>query len=207
LDQPSRKTLIIGLRLGRAASLAYKLSAAGLSVWVASADAEELALLRTDDRIFVHRMFANRIASVHEVFESIDAQPGNLEFVLFEAGDTEVERDAERTIASSIRTALLPVISQSIRRMTMLGRGWITVHNSQPSRRNSWFAPFFAGQTLEKMVEGAVSEVSASGVKIEYLSTAESLGEIGYLNHLSRAGAIADGFDELPDLSIFQFLP
>lgn len=191
MEQPARKALIIGLRLGKAALLAQQLAAAGFRVWVASADQDELSSLRRDDLIFAHRLFPTRIAFVHEVFESVDAHSGALDFVLFEAGHPEDELKAAQRISDSIKNALIAVISQSIRRMAPLARGWIYVHETKVERRGSRFSALFSkAQTLERLVEGAAAEAKAVGIRIEYLSADESLSESVYLTGLSDASRV-----------------
>ena len=188
MQKPARKALILGLSLGKVAQLARPLSSASVKVWVASGDQDDLSALPRDDHIFEHKLFAGRIASVHEVFEAIDAHPGALDFVLFEAGNPEAAVKADKRIADAIRVALITVISQSIRRMVPLAHGRIYVHDNKPEHRGSKFPALFSKvQTVEKLVEGAAAEAKAAGIKIEYLSAVESLSEIDYLTGPAEA--------------------
>jgi len=183
LETP-QKAIIIGMDFERAALLAGELSRSGLKVWLATREALDFHSLQIDGAVFPHRLFHNRNASLYELFDAVDTHPGALELVIFEVGPA-FDRDAkQQTVSDPNTVAIITTIAQSIRRMESQGKGLIYICDQQQGQRTSPLMTLFTkAQSIKKMVEGAASEAKDSGIRIEYLTSAEQLGDADWLIH------------------------
>ncbi len=182
LETGTQKAVIVGMDFERAALLSSELSKSGVKVWLAANETVDFHSLQVDGDVFLHRLFHNRNASLYELFEAVDAHPGELELVIFQVGHA-FDRDAKKQTMSDPNTiAIITTIAQSIRRMESQKKGVIYICDEQQSQKTSpLLALFTKTQSTQKMVEGAASEAKNSGIRIEYLTSADQLGDADWL--------------------------
>lgn len=182
LETRAQKAVIIGMDFERAALLSGELSRSGVKVWLATSEAVDFHSLKIDGDVFVHHLFHNRNASLYELFEAVDAHPGQLELVIFEVGQTFAGDAKKQTVSDPNVLAIITTITQSIRRMESQRKGLIYICDEQQAQKTSPFISFFAKtQSIKKMVESAASEAKDSGIRVEYLPSAEQLGDADWL--------------------------
>lgn len=182
LETRAQKAVIIGMDFERAALLSGELSRSGVKVWLGTSEAVDFHSRKIDGDVFVHHLFHNRNASLYELFDAVDAHPGELGLVIFEVGQTFGGDAKKQTVSDPNAIAIITTIAQSIRRMESRGKGLIYICDEQQGQKSSPLISFFTKtQSIKKMVESAASEAKDSGIRVEYLTSAEQLGDADWL--------------------------
>ncbi len=175
-DIPYRTALIVGTGPGISASVARRLSAAGLTVAIAARDAAKLAPLAGETGATAFPVDAADPASVARLFDEVEARIGVPEIVLYNASgrvrgpiiDLDPE-EVRRAIEVSAFGGFL-VVQQAAKRLLPLGRGAILLTGATASVKGFAHSSAFAvGKFgLRGLAQSAAREFAPRGIHVAH---------------------------------------
>ena len=173
---PYRTALIVGAGPGISASVARALAAAGVKVGLAARDADKLSLLAGEIGAIRFQVDATEPNAVASLFEQADAQLGEPDIVLYNAGGrtrgpiAELDPEAVReSLAVSAYGGFL-VTRQAARRMVPRRHGAILLTGASASIKGfALSAPFAMGKfALRGLAQSAARELAPLGIHVAH---------------------------------------
>jgi NAD(P)-dependent dehydrogenase (short-subunit alcohol dehydrogenase family) len=173
---PYQRALIVGAGSGLSASLARQLHAAGLHVALGARDAGKLAALAAETRAQLVRCDASDPASVAAAFNTLDAEPGAPDVVIYNASRRArgpfIDLDpveVKQTLEVSAYGGFL-VAREAARRMLPKGSGAILFTGASASVKGyAQSAPFAMGKfALRGLAQSMARELSPQGIHVAH---------------------------------------
>jgi NAD(P)-dependent dehydrogenase (short-subunit alcohol dehydrogenase family) len=171
-ELPYRSALIVGAGPGISASLARSLAAAGLKVGLAARNTAKLAAIGAQ----TFAADASDPAAVARLFEEADAQLGEIDVVIYNAGArlrgplAELDpAEVKRALEISAFGGFL-VVQQAARRLGARGSGAILLTGATASIKGyAHSAPFAMGKfALRALAQSAARELGPKGVHVAH---------------------------------------
>lgn len=175
-ELPYRTALIVGAGPGISASVARKLSAAGLKVGLAARSSDKLGALATETGALAFQVDAADPGAVERLFEEADARLGEPDVVLYNASGrvrgriTELDPEQVRqAIAVSALGGFL-VVQQAARRMLPHAHGAILLTGATASVKGFPLSSAFAmGKfALRGLAQSAARELAPQGIHVAH---------------------------------------
>lgn len=177
-DLPYRAALIVGTGPGVSASLARRLSAAGLKIGLAARDTEKLAALAAETGAQTFAADASDPAAVARLFEDAEARLGEIDVVIYNAA-ARLRGPLAELDPSEVKRALeisafggFLVAQQAARRLGARGRGAIFFTGATASVKGyAHSAPFAMGKfALRALAQSAARELGPKGVHVAHFT-------------------------------------
>ena len=192
--------LIVGAGDGLSASIARKLSAAGVKVALAARTITKLDALCAETGAQAYACDATAADDVVRLFESVEQRTGGPDIVVYNAGRMArgafLELDAAEVAASLAvgATGAFLVGQQAARRMAAKGAGAIVFTGATASLRGSArFAPFAMGKFAARaLAQSMARELGPMGIHVAHVV-------IDGVIRSARHPAPADGTDDMLD--------
>lgn len=175
-DLPYRAALIVGTGPGISASLARRLSLAGLKIGLAARDVEKLAPLAAETGAETFAVDATDAAAVERLFQDADARIGEIDVVVYNAGArvrgplAELDPDEVRYALDVSAFGGFLVVRQAAKRLVPRGRGAILLTGATASVKGyAHSAPFAMGKfALRALAQSAARELGPKGVHVAH---------------------------------------
>jgi NAD(P)-dependent dehydrogenase (short-subunit alcohol dehydrogenase family) len=173
---PYRTALIVGAGAGISASLARSLTAAGLKVGLAARDTAKLAPLLAETGAQAFAVDAADPAGVARLFDTVDAELGEPDVVVYNASARAhgpiAEIDPEAVLKATSITAFggFLVIQQAARRMLPRGRGAILLTGATAGVKGFPLSAAFAmGKFgLRGLAQSVARELGPKGIHVAH---------------------------------------
>jgi NAD(P)-dependent dehydrogenase (short-subunit alcohol dehydrogenase family) len=173
---PYHSALIIGTGPGISASLARRLSAAGVKVGLAARDVAKLAPLAAETGAATFAVDASDPAAVRRLFEDVDARLGQPDIVAYNASGRLrgpiVELDSAAVAQALAVTAFgaFLAVQQAASRMVPRGRGAILLTGATAGIKGfALSAPFAMGKfALRGLAQSAARELGPKGIHVAH---------------------------------------
>ena len=173
---PYRTALIVGAGAGISASLARGLTAAGLKVGLAARDTAKLAPLLAETGAQAFAVDAANPAGVARLFETVDAELGEPDVVVYNASARAhgpiAEIDPEAVLKATSITAFggFLVTQQAARRMLPRGRGAILLTGATAGVKGFPLSAAFAmGKFgLRGLAQSVARELGPKGIHVAH---------------------------------------
>jgi NAD(P)-dependent dehydrogenase (short-subunit alcohol dehydrogenase family) len=175
-ELPYRSALIVGAGPGISASLARSLAAAGLKVGLAARNTAKLAAIAAQTGAQTFAADASDPAAVARLLEEADAQLGEIDVVIYNAGArlrgplAELDpAEVKRALEISAFGGFL-VVQQAARRLGARGSGAILLTGATASIKGyAHSAPFAMGKfALRALAQSAARELGPKGVHVAH---------------------------------------
>lgn len=175
-DLPYRAALIVGTGPGVSASLARRLSAAGLKIGLAARNTEKLAALAAQTGAETFAADACDPAAVARLFQDAEARLGEIDVVVYNAA-ARLRGPLAELDPSEVKRALeisafggFLVVQQAARRLAPRGRGAIFLTGATASVKGyAHSAPFAMGKfALRALAQSAARELGPRGVHVAH---------------------------------------
>lgn len=175
-DLPYRAALIVGTGPGISASLARRLSLAGLKIGLAARDVEKLAPLAAETGAETFAVDATDAAAVERLFQDADARIGEIDVVVYNAGArvrgplADLDPDEVRYALDVSAFGGFLVVRQAAKRLVPRGRGAILLTGATASVKGyAHSAPFAMGKfALRALAQSAARELGPKGVHVAH---------------------------------------
>lgn len=175
-DLPYRAALIVGTGPGISASLARRLSLAGLKIGLAARDVEKLAPLAAETGAETFAVDATDAAAVERLFQDADARIGEIDVVVYNAGArvrgplADLDPDEVRYALDVSAFGGFLVVRQAAKRLAPRGRGAILLTGATASVKGyAHSAPFAMGKfALRALAQSAARELGPKGVHVAH---------------------------------------
>jgi len=173
---PYKTALIIGAGVGISASLARRLTEAGLKVALAARNAGKLAGLAAETGALAFAADATDPTAVAQLFDQVDAQLGEPDIVIYNASArapgsvTEIDPEAVRRAIEISAFGGFLATQQAARRMIKHGRGAILLTGASASVKGFPLSAAFAmGKfALRGLAQSAARELGPKGIHVAH---------------------------------------
>jgi len=173
---PYKTALIIGAGAGISASLARRLTEAGLQVALAARNADKLASLAAETGAKAFQADASDPAAVARLFDQVDAELGEPDVVIYNASArapgsvAEIEPEAVRRAFEISAFGGFLATQQAARRMLKHGNGAILLTGASASVKGFPLSAAFAmGKfALRGLAQSAARELGPRGIHVAH---------------------------------------
>lgn len=173
---PYKTALIIGAGVGISASLARRLTEAGLKVALAARNADKLAGLAAETGALAFAADATDPTAVAQLFDRVDAQLGEPDVVIYNASArapgsvAEIDPEAVRRAVEISAFGGFLATQQAARRMIKHGRGAILLTGASASVKGFPLSAAFAmGKfALRGLAQSAARELGPKGIHVAH---------------------------------------
>ncbi|WP_043831034.1 SDR family NAD(P)-dependent oxidoreductase [Muricoccus aerilatus] len=174
---PFHTALIIGAGAGISASLARRLTGAGLAVALAARDAGKLAPLAAETGAVPFAADAADPAAVDALFRAVDARIGEPDVVIYNASAraqgplAELDPEAVRRAVETTAFGGFLAVQQAARRMVPKGHGAILLTGATASVKGfTGSAAFAMGKfALRGLAQSAARELGPQGIHVAHV--------------------------------------
>lgn len=176
-ELPYRTALIVGAGPGLSASLARSLRSEGLKVALAARDVSKLTLLADEVGAQTFAADASDPSAVARLFESVDAQLGEPDLVIYNASArmpgalTDLDPEAVRKAIEVSAFGGFLVVQQAAKRMLTHRRGAILLTGATASVKGFARSTAFAmGKfALRGLAQSAARELAPQGIHVAHI--------------------------------------